>query len=116
MIPYTQSVVRVRAGEREDRGGGTVPDWSPGAVTETLIEHLSVQPNVQREEFTDAGNRRETGYRILSQPGTTPDIQATDRVRYRGDMYQVVGEVAYWPSPVPDDDHIELVIVRYEGG
>lgn len=112
---FDQTVTRIRPGTREVRGGGTVADWSPAAVSEEDIDRLSVQPNVQREETDDVGNQRVTGYRILSEPGTTPDILATDRIRYRGLTHQVQGEVAYWPSPLPDDDHIELLMVRYEG-
>ncbi len=39
----------------------------------------------------------------------------TDRIEYRGDVYEVDGEVAYWPDP-QGEDHIEMTIVQYTGG
>lgn len=111
---FGQSVVRIRAGVRTTRGGDIVADWSDDAVTRVLIDRMSVQPNFQREETDAGGITRITGYRLLSAPGTTPDITALDRIEYRGEVHGVVGEVAYWPDP-HGHDHIEFVMTAWKG-
>lgn len=110
---FAQSLVRVRAGTRTTRGGDVIEDWSPDAVTRVVIPRLSIQPSFQREDVTDVRDVRSTGYRVLSEPGTTPDILATDRLEYRGTNV-VVGDVAYWPDP-HGHDHIELTMTAWKG-
>ncbi len=111
---FGQSIVRIRPGTRTTRGGDTVEDWSTDAATRVLIERLSVQPNFQHEETEDTRDVRATGYRVLSEPGTTPDILATDRLEYRGVVHAVTGEVALWPDP-HGADHIELTMTAWKG-
>ncbi|MFT4288170.1 hypothetical protein [Nocardioides sp.] len=111
---FNQSVVRVRAGTRLTRAGDEVADWSDGAVSRVLIERLSVQPNIQQEAVDGTADTRITGYRVLSEPGTTPDITALDRLEYRGQAHAVTGDVAYWPDP-HGDDHIEFLMTAWEG-
>jgi hypothetical protein len=115
MSIFRQSVVRVRAGEKESRAGDKVADWSDDAVDRLPVHQLSVQPSTQREEEDGQSDLRITGYRILSEPGTTPDINGLDRIEYRGATFVVNGEVAYWPDP-HGKDHIELLMTGFEGG
>ncbi|MCY4726701.1 hypothetical protein NYO98_10465 [Nocardioides sp. STR2] len=111
---FGQSVVVIRAGERESRAGDIVADWSPSAVTRRLIEGVSVQPNFQNEDTDAGGITRSTGYRVLTAPGATPDIRSTDRIEYRGEVHVVSGEVAFWPDP-HGADHIELTMTAWKG-
>lgn len=111
---FGQSVIRIRPGERVTRGGDVLADWSEGAVTRVLVDQLSVQPNVQTEVVGDSRDVRMTGYRVLSQPGTTPDILSTDRLEYRGVVHVVAGDVAYWPDP-NGSDHIEFAMTTWTG-
>ena len=111
---FGQSVVRIRPGTRTTRGGDAIEDWSPAAVTRVLIDRLSVQPNFQREDVGDIRDLRATGYRVLSEPGTTPDIKATDRLEYGGTVHAVVGDVARWPDP-HGHDHIEFAMTAWKG-
>ncbi len=111
---FGQTIVRVRAGERTDRGGNTVADWTPAVVTRTAYDRVSVQPNAQTEQIDGVSTVRITGYRVLSEPGTTPDVTALDRIEYAGDTYAVDGEVAAWPDP-DGDDHIEFTMHRVAG-
>lgn len=111
---FNQTLVRIRAGSRTTRGGDTVEDWSPDAVTRITVPDVSVQPNFQNERDDDEGTTRATGYRVLSAPGTTPDITALDRLEYRGQVHVVTGEVAYWPDP-HGMDHVEFTMTAWRG-
>ncbi|GAA4680485.1 hypothetical protein [Nocardioides nanhaiensis] len=112
---FGQSIVRIRAGQRTTRGGDTVEDWSPEAVTRRLIGGVSVQPNFQNEDTDNGGSiTRATGYRVLTPPGKAPDIRSTDRIEYRGEVHAVTGEVAYWPDP-HGADHIEFTMTAWKG-
>jgi hypothetical protein len=113
---FFDSIVRVRAGERTDRGGNKVPDWSPGAVAELPVERLNIQPATQDELSEAARNAVKTGWRVQSEEGTRPDITATDRIEWRGLTYEVDGDVAEWPDPLENRvHHIELTMVRATG-
>ncbi len=113
---FNQSAVRVRAGTKTDRGGNTVPDWSPGAVNRLAVAGLNIQPNSQAEDADEQRNAVVTGYRVQSAEGTSPDITATDRIDWGGQMYEVDGEVARWPDLFTDSvHHIEFVMVRATG-
>ncbi|MFI6032954.1 hypothetical protein ACIBBD_01990 [Streptomyces sp. NPDC051315] len=111
---FNQSAVRLRAGEKTDRGGNTVPDWSnPASLT---ITGLNIQPNGQSEDVDEQRDLSVTGYRVQSAEGTAPDIVATDRIEWNGDLFEVDGEVARWPDLFTDAvHHIEFVIKRATG-
>lgn len=111
---FGQTIVRVRAGSRTDRGGNTVTDWSDAAVTRVPFDRMSVQPSSQSETTDEVATLRISGYRVLSEPGTTPDITALDRIEYLGHTFAVDGEVALWPDP-DGDDHIEFGMRRFGG-
>jgi len=111
---FGQTIVRVRAGVRTDRGGNESADWSAAAVTRETFDRVSVQPSSQTETTDQVSTVRISGYRVISEPGTTPDITALDRIEYRGHTFAVEGEVALWPDP-DGDDHIELGMRRIGG-
>jgi hypothetical protein len=112
---FDQSVTRVRAGTRTDRAGNTIPDWD--LAERTVIAHLSVQPTVQDETgSTGRPSLVITGWHVLSEPGTAPDVLASDRVEFAGLTCEVVGEVAAWPDPVDGGTHhVEWTMRRYTG-
>ncbi|MFE2497087.1 hypothetical protein [Streptomyces scopuliridis] len=113
---FHQSLVRVRAGERADRGGNTVKDWSPGAVSRLAVEHLSVQPNTQNEATDPTRTAVVTGWRVLSEPGTDADIRSDDRIEWDSKTLEVEGEVARWPDPLDGGvHHIEFTMIRATG-
>ncbi|MCX4801783.1 hypothetical protein OG594_08980 [Streptomyces sp. NBC_01214] len=113
---FNQTAVRVRAGTRLDRGGNTIPDWSPGAVTELTVTGLNIQPNSQSERADEERTAVVTGYRVQSAEGTAPDITAADRIEYAGLVYEVEGEVGVWPELFSDTvHHIDFVMVRATG-
>lgn len=112
---FDQTVTRVRAGTRTDRAGNTVPDWDLAERIE--IGHLSVQPTVQQETSTaDRPARVVTGWHVLSEPGTAPDVRADDRIEFGGLTCEVVGEVAAWPDPLDGGTHhVEWTMQRITG-
>lgn len=111
---FNQTAVRVRAGEKTDRGGNSVPDWSnPNRLT---VTGLNIQPNAQSETADEQRDAVITGYRVQSTEGTAPDIKATDRIEWAGQTFEVDGEVATWPDLFTDTPHhIEFAMVRATG-
>lgn len=113
---FHQQVTVVRPGTRVDRGGNEVPDWSPGAATRTVVEHVSVQPNTQNEDVESDRTAVVTGWRVLSEPGVDADVRSGDRIEWDGMTLEVVGEVARWPDPLDGGvHHIEFTMRRATG-
>lgn len=113
---FNQSAVRVRAGAKTDRGGNTVPDWSEAAVHRLPVVGLNIQPATQTEAVDEMRNEAITGYRVQSAEGRAPDIRAVDRIEWRGETYEVDGEVASWPELFTDTvHHVEFVMRRTTG-
>ena len=113
---FFDTVVRVRAGTRVDRGGNTVPDWSPGAVSRLTVDRLNVQPDTQSETADEQRNAVVTGWRVQSEPGTAPDIRAVDRIEWDELLLEVDGEVARWTDPLDGSPHhIEFRMRRVTG-
>ncbi|MGW4603729.1 hypothetical protein ACWENS_10710 [Streptomyces sp. NPDC004532] len=115
---FNQTAVRVRAGEKTDRGGNTVPDWSQ--PDRLAVTGLNIQPNapanVASETVDEQRDSVITGYRVQSTEGTSPDIKATDRIEWNGQTFEVDGEVAVWPDLFTDTPHhIEFSMVRATG-
>jgi hypothetical protein len=115
-VIFLQTVRRVRAGTRTDRGGNTLPDWSPGAVSRLVVPWVSVQPNTQAEDTDPTRTAAVTAWRVLSAPGTAPDVRADDRIEWNGLIFEVEGEVAAWPDPFDGTvHHVEFVMQRATG-
>ncbi|MEV5770085.1 hypothetical protein AB0L49_02275 [Streptomyces antimycoticus] len=113
---FFDSVVRVRAGTKTDRGGNTSPDWSPGAVDRLTVSELNIQPASQTESTDPTRTAVVTGWRVQSAPGTAPDIRAVDRIEWRGMTLEPDGEVAEWSDPLDGSTHhIEFVMKRATG-
>lgn len=103
-----QSLERLRPTETTDHGN-TVRTYP---VTGTTVGGLVVEPLYTRE---DNNNRTATvtQYRVLAPP--TADVQENDRFRYRGKVYQVLGEVQFQPSPTGALDQQVFVLEVWSG-
>ncbi|WP_330339412.1 hypothetical protein [Streptomyces sp. NBC_00557] len=113
---FFDSLVRVRAGTRTDRGGNPVPDWSAGAVDRLTVDQLNIQPASQTENQDATRTAVVTGWRVQSAEGTRPDITAADRLEWRGMTLEVQGEVAEWSDPITGKPHhIEFTMTRATG-
>lgn len=117
MSLYSDTVTRLRPAEHTTRGGDTVPDWT-AAPDRLDIGGVNVQPSPPPTE--QAGADRDLTVRrlrVLTDRGVDVDVQATDRIEYRGDLFAVDGDVDRWrdsssPGAV---HHVEFTIVRAEG-
>ncbi|MEU1496056.1 hypothetical protein [Streptomyces sp. NPDC005732] len=113
---FFDSLTRVRAGTRTDRGGNLILDWSPGAVGRLAVDRLNIQPASQTETTDATRTAVVTGWRVQSDEGTRPDITAVDRLEWRGMTLEVQGEVAEWPDPLSGAvHHIEFTMSRATG-
>lgn len=72
-------------------GTGLTLDWS--AATSTTVVGCNVQP-VQAPEFTQDRDSIATRWQVWVP--IDADVQATDRVTWNGDVYDVDGEPLRW--------------------
>lgn len=102
-------VTRIRPGAKESRGS-IIPDWT--TATEKDIGGCSMQP--ASTSLTQDG--RVLGlldeYTLFLPPDA--DVQAGDRIRYNGQVYEIDGDVRVQPAALRLD-HIELRLRRYAG-
>ncbi|MDX3839556.1 hypothetical protein [Streptomyces europaeiscabiei] len=113
---FHQTIVRVRAGTRTDRGGNTVPDWAAYKVSRLPVSQVSVQPATQAEDNDATRSQVVTGWQVISAPGVDADIQAKDRIEWDGMTLEVIGEVGrYLDFGDGSTHHIEFVMRRATG-
>lgn len=111
---FVDSIQRKRAPLGVDARGNEIRRWDQAALT--TIGELSVQPNSQTEQANALRDLRITSWRVQSAPGVDLDIEATDRVIWAGDEYEVDGEVARWSDPIFGGvHHVEFLIRLWEG-
>lgn len=89
-------------GTETDRYGN---DRSTG-TTVFSIEECLVAPWESDDLDTTTRTAITIGSQVFAPPGS--DIEARDQVRVRGEVYEIVGEVAIWPMGV----HVRLRRVR----
>ena len=111
---FDQSLVRVRAGTKTDRGGNTVPDWD--TATRVTYGAVNVQPNTQVETVNEQRQLVIIGWRVQTDEGTDVDITAADRIEWDDKVLQVDGDVARWPDPLAGGvHHVEFTMKRATG-
>ena len=112
MLPSfcNQVVTRVRPGPTTSRGS-TIFDWTH--VNEIEIAGCSMQP--ASTSLSEDG--RVLGisdlYTLFAPPDA--DIEAGDRIRFDGKVYEVYGDVRVQPSATGWLDHIQIILRRYHG-
>lgn len=87
----TVTIVRPGAATRDSYGNDV-----PGAATEIDVPGCAVAPRTSSEDVT-ARDQVIEGLTIWMPAGT--DVRPTDRVRRRGVLYDVEGDVGEWSSP-----------------
>ena len=108
---FHQTIVRVRAGTKPDRGGNTIPDWAADKTVRLSVSQVSVQPATQTEENDATRSQVVTGWQVISAPGVDADIQAKDRIEWGGMTLEVIGEVGrYADFGDGSTHHIEFVM------
>lgn len=113
---FHQTIVRVRAGQKTDRGGNTIPDWSPAKASRLSVSLVSVQPATQAERDDATRSQVITGWQVISAPGVDADITAGDQIEWGGMTLEVEGEVGrYQDFASGATHHIEFVMRRTTG-
>ncbi|MFE0039438.1 hypothetical protein [Streptomyces sp. NPDC059015] len=113
---FHQSIVRLRAGVKQDRGGNPVPDWSEGAVSSLTVSGVSVQPSSQEEKPDETRTSVTTGWQVIGAPGVDADIQSDDRILWDGKTLEIIGEVARYQQFLDGSTHhIEFFMRRTTG-
>lgn len=111
MLPVSfarQSVERLRPTETTDHGNTTF-DYPENGTT---VNGLVIEPVFSRE---DNLNRTATitQYRVTAPPSV--DVQDNDHLRYRGKVYQILGEVQFQPSPTGALDQLVWTMEVWSG-
>ena len=111
---YPETIVRLRATTTTDRYGSAERSWA--SATETTITGVQVQPFDSIEPDEVGRTRVVTRHRVLSRVGVALDLLPTDRIRWAGVDWQIVGEVAQHKRPSTGAaHHTEAVIRRVTG-
>lgn len=107
-----ETVIRLRAGTTSDRYNSAVDDWTD--PDELEINSCAVAPRLDSEDRTNGRQGVIVGLTVYAPAGA--DILATDRVRVRGDDYEVDGEPGDWRSPYGTaNGGLEIALRRVEG-
>lgn len=113
MLPTwaSQEITRIRPGTKTLRGS-TVFDWSPDKVSELTIKGCSVQPASTGLSQDGRVLGINEGWTAYIPEGS--DVQAGDRIRFNGDIYEINGEPKVWTGAFTRSN-IQLNLVRWEG-
>lgn len=105
--------------------GDSLLDWSN--TSEWNISACRLQPMATEEvQFTgsarsEGGTARNavvTRWKVFGPDAPddgVQDIDPLDRVRFRGIVYDVDGQIQWWPSPTGLLSHFECVLRRVDG-
>lgn len=109
-----EEVVVLSAGTIENPySGEDEPGWS-GTPTETAVTALAVEPRPSGEPVQDARNAVVSGFTLYLPTGTA--VTAQNRVRVRGEVYEVIGDPARWRDPFTGfEPGIVVQVQRVEG-
>jgi hypothetical protein len=104
-------IVRLRPIWIIDGHGNRVPDWSQ--PPEPLpIGGCSVQPGATDEVLTSRDTIQDA-WEVYAP--RFADILPTDRIRWNGNDYEVLGQPAAWDSPTGALSHLHFSMQRWEG-
>jgi len=104
-------IVRLRPVLINDSHGNTVPDWSQ-PPSELGIGGCSVQPGGTSEVLTSRDTIQDL-WEVFAP--RFADVLPTDRIRWNGLDYEVLGQPAEWDSPTGAISHIQFQMQRWEG-
>lgn len=104
------TITRIRPGIKDSRGT-PIPDWEN---TETVaISGCTVQPGSTKLDLDGRVLGITDG--MTAYIPATADVQAGDRIGYKGETYTIDGEPRRWPSATGNRDHIQLNLKRWSG-
>lgn len=112
---YAETVVRLRAPLVDDAYGNPVRDWANAAEFEVPFG-VQVQPSTSVEPIEVGRASVVTHHRLLTPIGVDLDLLRTDRIRWRGEDFDVDGEVARHMRPSTGTvHHVEAMLKRVGG-
>lgn len=97
MFTRGETVQRVRGIPVFDPYSDEVTDLSWAGAPEVDVPNVAVEPRPSSEPVQDARNSVVSGYTLYMRTGV--DITHADRVRVRGVVLEVDGDVADWRNP-----------------
>lgn len=106
----SETITRLRAPQVTGPDGATIPgDWEAATETDYAVEFqpLGSNENVVGQQRTESTHR-------AFMPADA-DVVPTDRLRFRGVVYQVDGQPAAWRSG-GRAHHVEVYCFRIQGG
>ena len=107
---WRDSITRIRPGEKTVRGS-VVPDWDN--VTELVIANCHGQP--ASTGLSEDGRVLGISQGVTLYTPASADIKAGDRIVFKGNTYEINGEVNDWPSATGALDHLVINLRRYSG-
>ncbi len=104
---YGETVVRLTPATKTGRySNASEIDWTQ-PPTETPIRPVVVVPSMSLETRTPDSNPVTTTLYLYCPVGTT--VERHERIRVRGDVYEIAGDPAVWPRGVV------ITVTRSEG-
>ena len=112
MLPSwaNDTITRIRPGTIERRGS-IEPDWEH--ATEAQISGCSMQPGTTSLSMDGRVLGISDGYTCYLPPGA--DVLAGGRIRFDGNVYQVMGEPRKWTSPTGAVSSTQVQLERWSG-
>lgn len=104
------TLTRVRAPLVDDGRGNQTRDWAH--ATETDLHGWAIDTGAAGEDTT---NRDADSVEYVVRGPYAADIEATDRVRLFGALYEVEGGVLRQPGPSSRTSHTIVRLTRWEG-
>lgn len=74
---------------------GKFGDRAPGAAVEFELPGVMVAPGASTE-LVNGQNSVDTDMTLYAEGNSDTGVRATDRIRVRGQLYEVVGQPAVW--------------------
>lgn len=106
---WRQTITRIRPSTTVSRGS-TIYDWSN--PDELEIPECSVQPS--STTLSQDGRVQGVTDGLTVYAPEDADVQAGDRIRYRGNVYTINGDPLLWPG-VARMQHMQLNLTRWRG-
>ena len=111
MVSFAKTTVtRIRAGTITERGT-EYPDWNNTDKLNIPDCCLTWRSTAMSQEGRVLGIENT---RVLFAP-LDADIKEGDRIKYRGETYEIDGDPKDWESPTGAIDHYEITLKRYKG-
>lgn len=97
MFAHGETVEVLTAGETVDPYSGEPSEsWAPEDVTPVIVVGVGVEPRPSSEPVQDARNAVTSGFTLYMPP---IDLTSKQRIRVRGEVYNVLGQPAAWRNP-----------------